>query len=75
MARSAAKTTKPRNGETLIEVAPGTAILQRSQQIWLCQCSKWEWKSYKIGGHIIVRKECVEYADCEVVEIDISTFL
>ena len=72
MARSVTKATKPRVGETLIEVAPGTAILQRKQQVLVCQCSKWEYKRHNYGGRIVIRKECVEYGDCQEVEIEVS---
>lgn len=71
MAKDSPKITKPRRGDVLIEVTPETAILQRKQQVWVCQCSKWVWKRHEIAGRIILRKECVEYADCELITIEV----
>lgn len=71
MAKAPQKTTKPRAGDVLIETSPDTAMLHRGQQVWSCECSKWEWKKHEFGRKVIWRKECVEYGDCKLITVDL----
>jgi hypothetical protein len=71
MAKAAAK-TKPRRGDVLLEIGKDAAVLFRKEKVFVCSCSKTVWRRHEIAGKIVYREYCVEWADCEIVEIEIT---